>query len=379
MTMPRFVLFIMLVAGLICSCSPGANDTQDDNTTGMDTVLNANVSKITSVTSVATDFRNFQYYINANGKIISLKEQLIVSENGGNILSCKARAGVLFPSGSLIVQLATTSTEHRLQRAELTKFNSEKEYESQLIGYDNLLKDKSVQQADAIRRKLKISTGLAAAEQEIREADYELTKASIRAPFSGILADVKIQEGQQLKPGEELFRIYDPYALLLEVKVLEADVLLLKKGIPAEISALASDKIIYKGSIDEINPYVDANGMVSVKLKVESKSNGHFLLFPGMNCSATIKIPFGKTLIVPKEAVVMRNGRPVVFTVEGGKAKWNYVAIGRDNGKEIEIKEGLEKGQKVIISNNLQLAHDAAVKEVPLSDLPKGPEGEAQE
>ena len=83
-----------------------------------------------------------------------------------------------------------------------------------------------------------------------------------------------------------------------------------------------------------------------------------------MNCTAVIKAPASRSLIVPKEAVVMRSGKAVVFTLQDGKAKWNYVAVGKDNGKEVEIKEGVTAGQKVITTNNLQLAHDAPVKEV---------------
>lgn len=105
--------------------------------------------------------------------------------------------------------------------------------------------------------------------------------------------------------------------------------------------------------------------MVLVKLKIASARSPREgkMLFPGMNCTATIKLPFEKTLVVPKESVVMRSGKAVVFTLEDGKAKWNYVTTGRDNGKEVEIKEGLQPNQKVITTNNLQLAHDALVKE----------------
>lgn len=82
-----------------------------------------------------------------------------------------------------------------------------------------------------------------------------------------------------------------------------------------------------------------------------------------MNASATILVPNEKSVIVPKSAVVIRNGKAVIFTYEAGLAKWNYVVVGRDNGKEVEILDGLVEGMKVIINNNLQLAHDSPVKE----------------
>lgn len=82
-----------------------------------------------------------------------------------------------------------------------------------------------------------------------------------------------------------------------------------------------------------------------------------------MNCSVTINLPSGNTLIVPREALVMRSDRPVVFTLVNDKAKWNYVTVGRTNGKDVEITGGLKAGEQVITSNNLQLAHDAPVSQ----------------
>jgi multidrug efflux pump subunit AcrA (membrane-fusion protein) len=51
----------------------------------------------------------------------------------------------------------------------------------------------------------------------------------------------------------------------------------------------------------------------------------------------------------------------VVFSVENDLAKWNYVEFGFDNGKMVEITDGLEAGMVVITNNNLQLAHDAPI------------------
>ena len=374
----------ILGATLFASCSAATVDKEKKKDQTLSTASNETATTIVQTAVAKLD--QFQYVIHSNGKIKSLHEQLISCESGGKLLLCKAQTGKLFSAGSTIVQLETTSLQYRLQKAKLTQFNSQKEYESQLLGYENLLKDKTKEESDDIRQKLKISTGLAGAEQEIKETNYELAKAVIKAPFTGVLADVKVQQGQQLKPGQELFRIYDPFNLLLEVKTLEADISLLKIGTPAEVSPISTPEISYKASVYEINPYVDETGMVMVRLEVSHSTSLRMsqksgtgnkrsvagqsnlreavgLLFPGINCTATIKAPFAKTLVVPKEAVVMRSGKSVVFILEDGKAKWNYVTTGRDNGKEVEIIEGLKPGMKVINSNNLQLAHDAPVQE----------------
>jgi hypothetical protein len=52
----------------------------------------------------------------------------------------------------------------------------------------------------------------------------------------------------------------------------------------------------------------------------------------------------------------------VVFTIEKNESKWNYVEVGKDNGEEVEILDGIEAGSTVITTNNLQLAHQAPVQ-----------------
>ena len=360
-----FYLLCLLLPSAYSSCNSQAFSTEKDEPPS--TIANGGLPSsrdlVTNVETLAAEKKPFRYLINTNGKIKSLHDRMITCTTGGMLASSKARTGSAFAAGTPILELETTSLTYKLEREELTRFNAEKEYASQLLAYDNLLKDKSNDQAAAVQKKLRISTGLAAAEQDIRETTYELNQSVIRAPFGGVLSDVKIHEGDPVRSGQELFRIYDPANLVLEIKILEADIGLLKTGTAAEVSPISNSAARFRASVYEINPYVDENGMVLVTLKIDQAGMDGPALLPGMNGIAEIKIPMGKALVVPRQAVVTRNDKSVVFTCENGKAKWNYVTTGRENGEEVEIKEGLTPGQKVIISNNQQLAHGSPVTE----------------
>jgi membrane fusion protein (multidrug efflux system) len=323
------------------------------------------------VTTITAREAEFHYNIHTNGKIRSGDDQLFTCFNGGVVLVSKARTGAYFHPGEMIMQLDTQTISNRLEHARLALFNGEKEYESELLGYEALLKDKSQEQVNLIQKKLRISSGLASAERDEQEAMQDMAKSIIRAPFAGILADVKAREGTLLKPGDELFRLYDPEDLSLEVKVLESDVSGLKIGAPATISPLYDEKISIGCEVSEINPYVDEGGMIMLKLKLVGlppKATDKLMsIFPGMNCTAVIGVPARRALSIPREALVMRNGEAIVFTVEKGRTKWNYVTPGMENDHEIEILKGLVPGDKVIISNNLQLADDIPVDDSTLT------------
>ncbi|KAK6033585.1 efflux transporter, RND family, MFP subunit [Ostertagia ostertagi] len=364
----RFYQYFLsaLAAGCLGSLLPGCASYQTKENEEIIVKAAQPTAPETKVATTICRLVPFEYIIQSNGKIKAQRDQLITSAGSARLVQLHAVNGMNVNAGFIIARLETTAIEARLQRAELARYNGEKEYQSQLLGYENLLKDKSTEQAEAIKKKLKIAAGLSLAEQEIREAHQEMEKMIIRAPFSGLLADVKTQQGQQLKAGDEMFRIYDPQLLELEIKVLESDIHVLRLGTPASVQPLSSDSSSCTAKIVQINPYVDENGMVAVKLSLQNKTrqpSRGWPLFPGMNCSATIRVGFARAITVPREAVVMRNGKAVVFTLEKGHARWNYVVTGRENGEVIEIREGLASGQKVIITNNLQLTDDTPVTE----------------
>ena len=113
----------------------------------------------------------------------------------------------------------------------------------------------------------------------------------------------------------------------------------------------------FEGSVSEINPLVDLNGMVKVKAVV----NGQGKLFSGMNVRVSVRRSLGQQLVIPKTAVVLRSGKQVVFTLQEGKAMWNYVHTGLENKSQKGIEEGLLEGDTIIVTGNLNLAHEAAV------------------
>lgn len=310
----------------------------------------------TQVSFMIVEPGNFTYRIESNGKLIAAFKQKVIAENRGIIKTCIARNGLRVSKGQVIVRYDTDALELQLEKARQQAMTAKAEYESILLGYESLLNDKTTDEAEAIRQKLKANSGLSAAEIEVRVAELELKKAVIQSPINGTLANVKVRQSMHVNAGDELFTIYSHQDILCKTNLLESDRALIQKGTPATIKPVGGTKI-YAAVVSEVNPMVDENGLVMVKLTIRDPQG----LVPGRNVQVTINFPARKTLIIPKEAVVRRSGRPVVFTLENGLAKWNYVTTGMDNGQETEITEGIDAGDTVITSGNLQLAHDAPV------------------
>ena len=101
--------------------------------------------------------------------------------------------------------------------------------------------------------------------------------------------------------------------------------------------------------------------MVSVRAQVDGSAR----LFDGMNVRVNVKRSVADQFVIPKTAVVLRSGKQVVFTLQDGKAMWNYVQTGLENMTEYTVSgDGMEEGVQVITSGNVNLAHETPVKVV---------------
>ena len=98
-----------------------------------------------------------------------------------------------------------------------------------------------------------------------------------------------------------------------------------------------------------------------IKVKAEFRNNGK--LIDGMNVKILIRKPVPNRLVVPKEALVIRQGKDVIFVKQDSLAIWKYVNIEFENSNTVTLKDGLEPGDLVIVVGNVNLAHETVVRE----------------
>lgn len=340
-------LTISLLGG--CSSSGGENEPSSQE-------VKASVPA-TEVKVVKATVRPFEYLISASGKIASASEVRMQFRRSGIIDKIYVSSGQAVSRGQLLAELNSESQKLYFAKAELLLKEKRLAFDDQIMSYV----------IDSVRRKqasenIRVSSGLAAAELAYQEAKLEFDNSFVRSQISGVVSGVELNAGSPVNQGDLLCFVHDEENLLVQAEVLESDALLLSRGVSAEIRPVASAETSFPAKIESINPRVDERtGLVRVVLKLTAKSRA----LPGMHVQVVMHLPYRKNIIVPKEAVVVRSGKMVVFTTSESLAKWNYVTTGRDNGREIEILSGVNDGDDVIITNNLQLAHDAAITVTP--------------
>lgn len=331
------------------------NEERNQEKTSLEFITKVNVTKVKK--------KVFEYYIHTQGKIRASQQANLQFGVQGVLLTVCKKNGDFVKKGELLAELDRKRVNIELKKAKIVLAEKEIAYNDLVVQYYGEPLDKFKMDKE-VRQNLQIKSGLIQANIALEEAHFNVENSSIIAPFSGIIADIKHRKRDLISSNESFCVLYNRSPLQIECEILEDDFVEIELGQMAEVSVLSYEEIIFEAIITEINPKVNENGLINVKLTLSKNQE----LLPGMNVSVTIKVPREENIIVPKEAVVIRSGRKVVFTIDEGMAKWNYVTTGLENGQEIEILEGLQVNKKVIITNNLQLAHDAPVKVIEIQN-----------
>lgn len=205
------------------------------------------------------------------------------------------------------------------------------------------------------------SKGLTQAEVNVKIAQMELEKTRITAPFSGVITQIRVATGESIEAGREICTLVDLSQLKIEAKVLETVVGKIKTGREAYVNFTAYPGKVFSGQVAAISPLVDSKDKTcSVFVHLDNPAEE---IKPGMHAEVEIISEiFPSRLLVPQEAVLVRGGRPLVFVVENGLAKWRYIQTGEENERFIEVLEGVTEGEQVIVEGHMTLAHDSSVR-----------------
>ena len=211
---------------------------------------------------------------------------------------------------------------------------------------------------------LAYQSGLKQAWFQLLQAKYELEHAVIYAPFAGCIGEVRVKEGDMASPSKPCCTLYDLSGVIVEVGVLETQVNAINVGGKAEVEFSAFPGRTFQGEVIAVSPVVDRDTRTcKTEIKVENHDGA---LKQGMFAAARIRGEIYKNLfLVPREAVLERDNRKLVFIVREGRAVWCYVETGRENEEYVEIlgsKFDLKEGEPVITEGHFTLVHDAPVR-----------------
>lgn len=318
---------------------------------------------IVEVDTILLRKQTFQKQILCNGKLVAIHRAELMCPKAGELLkSVNVKNGQRVSAGMVLAVADTRDRNTDLEKAMHDLEKAKVDLQDKLIGL-GYNADASNVPADVLK-KAEMTSGYYSARYTLKAAETSLADCRLLAPFSGKIADLVARPHQR---GDKFCTLIDDSFFDVEFKILESELVSVKIGTAVKVSPFIDESISLNGTVAEINPTIDEKGLVTIKARVKNTSDR---LLDGMNVKVIIENSVRDMFVVPKEAVVERDGYHVVFVYdkETHRAIWTYVDILYSNLSSFAIT-GCEKkqttvnvGDIVITSGNLNLADDTEVK-----------------
>ncbi len=195
---------------------------------------------------------------------------------------------------------------------------------------------------------------------------------NVTAPIDGVVTEKLVEAGDAVGVQTRLFSVADVSTLVVRVGVSEMDVVELTVGDPATVSLDAFPGASVPGRIRRVLPSADPSTRL-VPVEVALRPDQAVGARPGFLARVTFSLDARDgVLLVPASAIVGGSGSQVVFVVEDGRAVRRTVSTGLTSRGRVEVVQGLEAGERVVVAGNHSLREGAPVR-ISAPDDVEGP------
>jgi len=317
----------------------------------------ANAALAAGLSTVIIQQSNQENVATVEGSVEAVKSSLIAPQVAGSITALPIKAGDAVRSGQLLVRIDTrianqqmASNQAQVAAAQAQLFAARQEYERKR----RLHEKQYISQAALERAESDYKTAEAQTKAQLAQTDVANVQSGlhvINAPYSGLIADVMVEQGDMAMPGKPLLTVYDPSVLRVVVNVPQSQVASIKANasVKINIAAAVEAERNLTGTQVVILPTADAvSNMVKVRVTLPP---GLTSVRPGMFARAVLPVnekSVQAQIHVPASAIIKRSELTAVYVVDAtGIPQLRQVRLGRKQGDNVEIFAGLQAGEKI--------------------------------
>lgn len=218
-------------------------------------------------------------------------------------------------------------------------------------------------------------TELRAAEANLADAKLEWersqlteSRSKLTTPIAGVILELARDEtgqpfadGQLVSQGYVVAQIAPLDRLIADVDLVGPDVARVRPGMPARIRHQAGAAGAIPGRVLRLAPTLDTTTR-TLRAEVEVDNPGG-MLRPGMFVEVTVVAERREDVpVVPRDAVTEREGTKVVFVLDGQKVEKRSVVLGLGDDVDVEVREGLVPGERIVVRGLETLTDGARVR-----------------
>ena len=356
------------------------------------------VAPVVAIAAVSAAERPIARFIRATGSLMAEEQADVAAETAGRVMAAGIERGTPVSQGAELIRLSSAETEAQLKEAEANAaqiearlgitggaaldVNAVPEVQNAKAGADlaqaefaritSLLDQRVVSQSEYDQRRTQAEAArqqyeaakngaaqqyqmLQAARARVSLAHKAFADTSVRAPFTGVVAQRLVTTGDYVTKGMKVATIVRVNPLRVQLTVPAQAVSSMAPGQPVTFEVDAYPGRQFEGNVKYVSPALQADQRA---LTVEATvPNASGVLKPGLFATARIEQP-GRTpgVLIPASGVTTIAGTSRVYVVAGDHVDERIVTIGETVGGLVEITKGLKAGERVATKNVAQLA-----------------------
>jgi RND family efflux transporter MFP subunit len=324
--------------------------------------------------------------LTSSGYVVARRKAVVSAKIQGRLAELKVEEGSRVREGQLLARLESADYEAQVSRAgaqleraqaDLAENQRQLRQAERLTGENIMARD----QLEAAQSRVRIAeAGVSQARADMAFAQATLRNTRILAPFTGTVVKKMAEVGESVAPippgvnlstsSGAIVALADLETLEVEADVAESNVARLGSEQPAEVTVEAFPDRRYRAVLRQVIPTADrTKATVQVKVTILDKDQN---LKPEMSAKVTFlerARPAGTAgaaetpvVVIPAEALVTREGKPVVFEIVDGKARQRAILTGPTRQGQVVVLQGLTGTEALVARPPETLRDGDAVK-----------------
>lgn len=296
-------------------------------------------------------------HVTVSGTVEPIRTIRVNAQLAGALRSVVAEEGTAVTAGDVMATIDDRVISARLESAEAAYEVARARFDRA----DQLRAERIITAAEHERDR----AALAAAEAERDQLRTQLSYATITAPLTGVVTEKRVEAGDIVSVQTPLFMIADLSTMVVRVQVSELDVVELSAGDAVELVLDAFPNRALEGRIRRVFPAADpATRLVPVEVAITGESAR--IARPGFLARVTFDLAAKENVrLVPASAIVEdANGSESLFVVADERAARRTVQTGVTSEGRVEIVDGVEPGEIVVVTGTNNLRDGAQVRVV---------------
>ncbi len=301
------------------------------------------------------------------GQLKGAHETSLAANVGGRVVAMKVERGTKVKAGDPIAIVDVRAAALSAAEAKAQAANAEAQAEAakvdctraKALGASGAISRAEIDRLDAQCRSSELLVSAMTARSQL--AAQNVGDGIVRAPFAGSISERYVDVGAYVHVDTKVVTMVDLDPLRLEIAIPETSIADAKTGAKVRFTVAGYPGRTFDGALRYVAASVrPATRDVVAEAVVEDPEG---LLRSGMFASVRLQQASRKTPAVPKEAVVLRDGKPAAFVVAAGRLEQRFVQTGDELGDGlVAVNRGVVDGEKVVLAPGTALSNGQAVE-----------------